>query len=807
MTAATLEPTAGGAAVAACPHCGASSSGAPAGVAPFCCIGCQGAYAFLRAANLDRYYALRDGPGRPVQRSHAPDHKWLTPLVAAVLATPDGTTTRLDLDIQGVHCSACVWLLERLFARAPARGSIVVNPAIGRIQLLVGRGFDLAAFVAEVERLGYLLGPARKSEARASNDLIWRMGVCVAIAMNTMIFAIAFYAGLASGPLYVLFQRLNLGLSAVALAVGGSVFLKSSLRGLARGLLHLDTPIALGVLLAFGGSVYSYACGQGAASYVDTINVFIALMLVGRWLRERVLERNRLEVLASDGADGLLTRVRRGDRVVTVPCTQVEAGDILVLSPGDLVPVDARLAGGRSESCSLDWINGESRPRPFAPGSVLPAGAFFAGQAVVEVEATRPFAGSALVELLRTPVRRDADGAMETPWWQRLTRYYVAAVLVLASIGAGGWLLATHDAVKAVAVATAVLIVTCPCAFGLATPLAYDLAQARLRRAGLYVRAPGFLDRATAVRTVVFDKTGTLTLAAARITNEGALRGLPADAKAALSHIVARSHHPKSVAVRAALARLEGGREANALEVAGPVVEWAGLGVEMAVGGRTFRLGAPAWAAARDHGGDLPACDLVFGEGGRALAELGCDEALRDDAQAEVAALRGEGYDVWLLSGDDPARVRDVAERCGIAPDHAVGGASPEGKDAWLAAHDRGDVLMVGDGINDTLVVEHASCSGPPAIDRPVMAARSDGSFTTPGLAPGRGALPAARAVATVRSLNLTIAVAYNVVAVALAYAGLMSPLLCAVFMPLSSLSTLGATRVALSPGSRLWKS
>lgn len=793
MTAAALDLT-----QVACPHCGLAVVDVRA--APFCCVGCQGAYEFLREARLDQYYALRDGPGRPVLRTRGLDHKWLEPFTAAVAAADP--VARFDLDIQGVHCSACVWLVDRLFARLPGHGSVVVNPAIGRLQLAVAPGFDLPFFVSEIERFGYLLGPPRKSDVRASSDLIWRMGVCVAIAMNSMIFAIAMYAGLEGGQLFTLFQRMNLALSALSLAVGGPVFFRSAWQGVRRGILHLDLPIALGIILAFGASTYAYLVGHASASYVDTLNVFIALMLVGRWLRERVLEQNRLEVLASDGADGLLTRKRTPGGVTTAPCTSIRTGDVLVLSPGDLVPVDARLLGDREESCSLDWINGESRPRPFAAGSVIPAGAFFAGRAVVEVEATSDFEGSALVDLLRTPVSRDSDGAMQTPWWQQVTRFYVAGVLALSAIGGVAWYATTHDPVRSMGVVTAVLIVTCPCAFGLATPLAYNLAQARLRRSGLYVRSAGFLDRAAAVRTVVFDKTGTLTTATAAIENPEALEALDGRARGVLRHLVERSNHPKATAVRAALAEL--GLAVDDAPLDASVTEWAGLGLELTDGGESFRLGSAAWAAPAASGAPS---DLIFAAGGRVLATLSCREALRTDAASEVAALKREGFDVWLLSGDDPARVAEVAQRCGIADDHAVGGASPRGKDEWLAAHDRRDVLMVGDGINDTLVVEHAFCSGTPAIDRPFMAARSDFYFVSPGLSPIRNALHAAKAVASVRTMNLSIALSYNALAVSLAYAGLMSPLLCAIFMPLSSLSTLGATRVALSPGSRLWKS
>ena len=571
------------------------------------------------------------------------------------------------------------------------------------------------------------------------------MGVCIAIAMNSIIFAVAMYAGLHDGPLFALFQRLNLALSSVSLLVGGMVFFRSAWQGVRRGVLHLDVPIALGIVLAFLGSAYSYVAGRSSASYVDTLNVFIALMLVGRWLRERVLERNRLEVLASDGADGLLTRRRTGSTIATVPCTSIRTGDLLVLSPGDLVPVDARLLGDCEENCSLDWINGESTPRPFLPGSVIPAGAFFAGRIVVEVEAVTDFEGSSLVDLLRTPVSRDADDAMQTPWWQRVTRVYVGLVLLLAAVGGGAWFVATHDAVRSLGVATAVLIVTCPCAFGLATPLAYDLAQARLRRAGLYVRSAGFLNRAALVRTVVFDKTGTVTAATSTLENPEGLRTLSFKARCALQHLVERSHHPKAAALRASLLNIDGAASSPPLDAT--VTEWLGLGVELACDGETYRLGSASWAAPSHNANSA----LVFAASEHVLATLSCREELRPDAAEEVAALQREGYDVWLLSGDAPSRVVDVARRCGISAERAIGGASPQCKDEWLRAHDHRDVLMIGDGVNDTLVVEHAFCSGTPAVDRPFMAARSDFYFVTPGLSPIRMALHAARAVAWVR--------------------------------------------------------
>jgi Cu2+-exporting ATPase len=365
---------------------------------------------------------------------------------------------------------------------------------------------------------------------------------------------------------------------------------------------------------------------------------------------------------------------------------------------------------------------------------------------------------------------------MTTPFWQRFARWYVGMVLVAAAAG----LLFTRD----LDVATAVLIVTCPCAFGIALPLANEMVQAGLRRAGLFVRSIGFLERAAAVKTVIFDKTGTLTSGALKLA--GPLPALDEDAKAALGAMVARSNHPKSVAIRRAL---DGHYESA------PVVELPGRGLELTRDGKTYRLGAPSWVGGQG--------DVSFSVDGRLLADFETVEEHRPDAAREVEALRSRGYDVWLVSGDKKERVEEAARACGI--ERAMGEQSAEEKAALVKG--RPDLLMVGDGINDSLAVESAFCSGTPAIDRPFMAARSDFYFVTPGLHPVTLALRAARGLVGLRRKILGIALAYNALAIALAYAGVMSPLVCAVFMPVSSLTTIFATTFALRRSAGLWRS
>ncbi len=772
----------------ACLHCGAPLLLA---TGDFCCEGCALVHELLGREGLDRYYDLRGPTGTPVTTTRAPDTAWLAPMEATLLGAPG--VVRLVLDVQGVHCSACVWLLEQLFHRYPGALSIVLNPAIGRIEIAADARFPLAEFVREAARFGYLLGPAQKDDRAPSSDLLTRLGVCAAIAMNAMLFSIAFYAGLSSGPIFRLFSALTFVLGLASVFVGGSVFFRSAWQGLVRGVLHLDLPIALGIGLAFAGSTYSYARLGGHAVFFDTLTVFIALMLAGRFLQERVLEANRRRLLASDGAEGLLTRRLEAEGARVVRCVEVRRGDRLLLAPGELLPVDATLDDDDAQ-VSLEWIRGESEPRRFERGANVPAGACLASRSAVVVTAASDFADSPVVDLVRTPRARASEAARSTPFWRTLSRVYVVGVLAAALGGFALWAFAFHDFVRAVEVATAVLVVTCPCAFGIATPLAHELAYAGLRRAGLFVQTAGFLDRAPAVKRVVFDKTGTLTTGELRVHDPEALLTLPPAARGALFQMTARSSHPKSAAVHRALFGVA------TFDPSARVVEHPGSGLSLGA----YRFGAARWAApSSPSDGDA----LVLAERGRVLATVTFGEELRPDAAREVLALTFAGYEVFVLSGDAETKVQTLAREVGVPASRALGEKSPKEKAEVLAALDHEDTLFLGDGINDGPAAERAYLSGTPAVDRPFLPARTDFYFVTPGLAPIGLALRASRAVARITRRNLGAAVAYNAVAVGLAYAGLMSPLVAAVFMPLSSISIVSATVWSLAARSPLWRS
>ncbi|MBK7878311.1 MAG: heavy metal translocating P-type ATPase metal-binding domain-containing protein [Planctomycetes bacterium] len=834
IAGSAAEPRASSAERGACRHCGLPI-GASDELGPFCCAGCRAVHELLKSEGLERYYDLRDGAEAPPPELRPGTFAWLDAALARLVPDANGVV-RTSLDVQGVHCAACVWLLQELWKREAGHVDLRVNPALGRAELAWKPAqLDLRSYLRAVERFGYRFGPARKGELAVSRDLVVRLGVCMAAAANVMIFSLCYYAGLDAreGDLYVVLGRWSFALATIAVLAGGTLFFRSAWRGISQRVAHLDLPIALGIALGYAGSTWAWLARGPEAAYFDTITVFIALMVLGRWLQERVLQRNRSLLLQSDGVDDLFTRRRRGSELETVPAAAIEPGDELWILPGDLVPVEGTVVGERA-TLNLDWITGESRPRVFEPGEVAPAGAFQSGTSTLRLAAHEGFAASRLHALLGAPASdRSAareHATREERFWARFPAYYVAGVLALAALAVA---LSWHrGAQSAVEVALSVLVVTCPCALGLATPLANELVHAGLRRRGIFLREGAFLRRVLAVRHVLFDKTGTLTrgtLRLARATRDD-LERLDAEARRVIENAVARSNHPVSRCILAELAR----SNRVALLDGVDVVELPGRGLELRHAGHTWRLGAPAFAlgeddAVRTSSGALSADDAwrakdeptgevalasagaerktLFTRDGTVVLALELEETLKPGADREVAALQREGLAVHLLSGDKTERAHLVGAALGIPSGNVLGDLSPEDKARRVRELDRGDTWMVGDGINDGLAFDAATCAATPAVDRPNLPARADLFYLGDGISAVRETMHWARRLSTVLRANLVLALLYNAAAVTLCLLGLVGPLTAALLMPASSIVFLTSTTWRLSGRRVAWTS
>jgi Cu2+-exporting ATPase len=448
-------------------------------------------------------------------------------------------------------------------------------------------------------------------------------------------------------------------------------------------------------------------------------------------------------------------------------------GDVLLVAPGDLVPVEATLLEQKAK-VSTDWITGEAAPREVTQGQGVPAGSFNAGHTAFHVISKMNFADSPLVSLLRQPPPREGREGRHQQLWSSLAKRWVVTVVGISALGLILWLPRGLD--QAINVAVALLVITCPCAIGIAIPLAYELTQSRLRRAGFYVRSLDLLDRLTQVKDVLFDKTGTLTLGRLELAERPEL---DATARDVAWNLAVRSSHPVASAVVRAFE--DGAR----YDVTAPIEELPGKGMQWRRDDGTWRLGRSDWAL----DAPLDERETVLARDGRLVARLPTREALRSDAAVEVQRLAADGYGIWLLSGDTQRRVDVLAKTLGIPAEHARGALKPEDKAAEVHRIGATTALYLGDGVNDALAFEQALAAGTPAIDRPVMPSRSDFFLIGEGLGALHNALARSLHLRAVVQRILIISVVYNVAAITASLLGLMSPLAAAVSMPLSTLS------------------
>ena len=293
--------------------------------------------------------------------------------------------------------------------------------------------------------------------------------------MNVMTYSVAYYFGLAAdeATLYEILGQLSIAWATIALIVGGYPFIVAAWRGLKRGIAHLDLPIAVGMLFAYAGSTWAYFTQGPDTAYFDTITIFITLMLFGRWLQERVVERNRNTLLASSGVADLFTRRFDQGLPKAVPVSDIEVDDELWIAPGDLVPVSSILLH-QPATVSLDWITGEAAPVEMEPGGIAPAGAFNAGSRGFRVSAREEFSGSRLSDLIRGETSDESDTRPSSisgieAWWNRVASVYVLLVFAVAALG---FLIGLRtDLQRAIETSVAIMVVTCPCALGLGLPL------------------------------------------------------------------------------------------------------------------------------------------------------------------------------------------------------------------------------------------------------------------------------------------------------------------------------------------------
>lgn len=760
-----------------CKHCGAPLLGEAAQDSGFCCAGCSYVYRLVHENGLDGYYRIKDRITPPVDTAvfQTRDFDWLDEIQAQAETEAGDATPRTVLGLQGISCAGCVWLIEKFFAQQTGARQINVNAQLGEMELSWSAGeFSLSDFARRLHAFNYLIGPHDAEAVEPeSRSLVRRIGLCTAFTLNVMLFTLPSYFGMESTfPYARLFGTLSLAFGTLSVLAGGGYFLQRAWQGLRFGLLHIDLPISLGIVGAYLGSLYGWASGNEVYVYFDFVSTFILLMLIGRWAQVAAVERNRRRLLALQPRPQNITIVQPDGRIATVAPDALEAGQTLQLRAGQILPVEAVLETDAAEF-SLASINGESAPRAFQAGQRVPAGAINLNRAEVRLVARQAWANSLLAQL----TARRTDGVSRNPLLERIVQGYLIGILAIAALAGLGWGFATGDLPHTGAIVTAILVVSCPCAIGLAFPLAEEMASVALRRRGVFVREPGLWAKLGKVRHIVFDKTGTLTLETPVLENPAALTALEPEARRALYTLVQDNPHPVSQCL---LENLLGSGSTPEL-LSGTVEETVGQGVALGA----WSLGRPGWKSAVAEQGTVLARD------GHTVAVFVLRDAIRSDAVDELQHLEKLGFAAHILSGDHTDKVHVMTRELGLPDDHGHGDMTPQQKAAWLQSHSQQDALMLGDGVNDSLAFDAALCRGTPVVHRGVLEQKADFYY----LGRGIGGIRALFEVNAVRRhaelLILIFSVVYNLLAVGFAAAGHINPLVAAILMPANSLLTL----------------
>jgi Cu2+-exporting ATPase len=710
----------------------------------------------------------------------------------------DGVAT-MDVVVDGIHCGGCIGRIERSLKTVKGLTDARLNFTNRRLTLTWNDpGFDPREAIQLLERMGYHANPFRlqsgeEQEVAHSKFLLRCLAVSGFAAMNIMLLSVSVWSGNVTDitpETRDLFHWLSAAIALPAAAYAGQPFFRSAWNALKARHTNMDVPISIGILLALGLSLYETA-HHAEHAYFDSAVMLIFFLLCGRVLDQMMRRRTRavagnLAALKSDTA----FRLMENGELVQVPPAALRVGDSILVRAGERIAADGVVIGGHAH-LDESLITGETTPSKVRTGRQVYAGSINL-DGVLTIRITAAGENTFLDDIDRLLDKAVHARSRYVKLSDRIASYYAPVVHATAALTFVGWMLAGQSAHAAVIAAISVLIITCPCALALAIPAVQVVVASALFRSGVFLNAGDAIERLAEADIAVFDKTGTLTLPEPHVINAA---DIDADVLALAGRLALSSRHP----LASAIARQQPG--ARPLD---GVTEEYGRGVRAMVDGTEARLGSASFCAVdvpdallADH----PGASLITFRHGIRDAVFVVHQALRPDAGETIRGLTQFGIEVHILSGDRAQAVEPIAEVLGVAQWRA--GLTPADKVALIESwkRDGRKVLMVGDGLNDAPSLAAASVSISPISAADLSQAQADAVFLGKSLSPVLSTVTAARRARAIMRQNLWLAIVYNTIAIPIAIAGLVTPLIAAAAMSGSSiLVTLNALRARL-PG------
>lgn len=758
----------------------------------FCCHGCHGAWLIITGAGLERFYRQRvwRAAGLPDGAYHA---DW-NEEIAARYVVKGGECAELIVLLDGIRCASCIWLIEQILTRLDGVASARINFATHRARIRFDEAkIGAARILTAMTAIGYFPRPYTADEAdrlatRTGRDLLVRFVTAAFFSMQLMGFQFALYAGYFQGmssEFYALLQWCAAIVTTPVVFYAGWPFLRGAWQSLRNRTPNMDCLVAIGVLSSYGYSCVALLNGQDV--YFDSAATIVTLILLGRLLEHAARRK------AGAGIDRLLRltpvlshKIVEG-QLLEVDSTTLRCGDLIQVRAGERFPVDGHVSDGVAEIDEAA-VTGESLPVTRHPGDKVLAGTLNLST-VTTVEVSAPVSDSFIARIARLVEEAQARRAPMQLLADRISALFIPAVLLIAALTFGYWQLFGDGRLMPLIPAVAVLVVACPCALGLATPMAILVASGQSAAAGILFRGGDVLERTAHIHDVAFDKTGTLTLGQPQVVavmpyecDEQELLGLAMLVESGSDHPLARAIIRHGTDYGLATPVASGGAK---------VVP--GDGVLLADPPRgTLRLGRREFL--RAAGIDVPlsfsgtGTEVHLARAERYLGAIVLADRLRPEAVACVAALRRRGLTTTLLTGDHAGAAAAVADVCRLDAVHA--GLSPEEKAAWIEDATNGgrNVLMIGDGINDAPALGRAAVGCSLAGSTAIALESAELVLTRADLALLPQAIDLARATTRIVKQNFFWASIYNLLAIPLAAAGYLAPVHAAAAMALSSI-------------------
>jgi len=748
-----------------CRHCGN-----PSGGAEFCCDGCAAAHEAAGAINASNMYVP--------------------------LARPAGDDTyQLELIVEGMHCAACVRLIENALAANDDVLAARVNMTTERLAFSWHGTRERGGALAEqIIKLGYKLhdpgeNPAGEIAQNNERQLLKAIAVAGFAAGNLMLLSVGLWSSTGETMGFAtrdFFHWISALIALPTVIYSGRPFFSSAYAALKERHTNMDVPISLAVILASLMSV-SEAIQHGEYVYFDSAVMLLFFLLIGRYLDARAKGKAR------ESASRLLSKLAGSATVISeagverIPIKDLKAGMRLLVAAGENIPADGTILKGETD-IDLSLISGETMPNHAGIGTATLAGTLNL-TAPIEIDVTKASEQSLLSEIVRMMETAEQGAAKYVRLADRAASLYTPVVHFLSAITFIGWLVWGMPWQASLLNAVTVLIITCPCALGLAVPVVQVLASGKLLKQGILLKSGDALERMAGVDTVVFDKTGTLTVGRPRLEGGSYNSG---DLKLAAS-MAMHSRHPLSVALAQSY-------DGDLIKL--DIQEEPGKGLSANVDGKDIKLGSRAWCGREsDDDQDTAALELWLSVNGDSRAHFKFADALRPDAAEMINALDGRNIDIHLLSGDRQVVANRIAEELGIGK--IVAETSPLEKCDYInRLKQKGrTVLMVGDGLNDAPALAAANVSMSPSSAVDITQNTADIVFQGEQLMPVLDTILVAKKSNSLVRQNFGLAIAYNVLAIPLAVFGYVTPMIAAAAMSGSSLVViLNAFRLRMGP-------